>query len=765
VFSNSPALSLAEAQVRVNGQTSTTILGNNTNWQTETIIFTATQNGTPVQISGIEPGMLLDASSIVAYADDALRLTNASDVVADHISTSWSTNNLVSVLGSTNVTVQWSIMADSLTKNLHGYGSRLRYGNGALTFHHNLYADNYNASPRLGDNLQLDFVNNIVYNWGLNAGFSTNETLLDDPRGFTNELNYVGNYLIAGSNSVMTNIAFWSGTTNTWIYQTNNFMDSNTNGILDGADTGWFMFTNHYTPFQTPFPPLAVGIDEAYQAYERVLDFAGPAMDKRDAADTNIVSKVRTQTGALVSSAGTLPALNSTPPYLDTDQDGIPDFWEITFGTDPFTPSNNNLASDGSGYTDLEEYDNWLAGPHALTVTNTPAGVDLMQLFGKTGNLSFSVTNAVNGSVYLTNVLNYTNVLGVVSAVTNTGTFSNSFAIFTPTNDFGGGTNYGYASFDVYVTNNETIAYFGPVTVSVVVSKIPVAINSNFPPVIINLTNGISYSNANAGGSDFYHYSNYTVPPVAGVLFEVTNASGPVTLVARYGLPLPSLPSYDYISANPGIADEHILVLTNSTPVFLTNGDWYLAVVNISGGPVTYSVIATNLSSVLAPLFVFPTNSTVTNIVETFPFTVSCLATDLNTPPLPLTFALVSGPTNMTVAAGGLISWTPTPAQSPSANLVSVSVSNGALTTTNTFKIFVSPIPSITQVSVTATNVVLQWSAPTNDIFEVDWTTSLTPVVNWSPFTPPVTSTDGTFTFTDTNLPLLIKFYRLRLLP
>ena len=997
IFSASPAQSLAEAQVRVNGQTSTTILGNNTNWQTETIIFTATQNGTPVQISGIEPGMLLDASSIVAYADDALRLTNASDVVADHISTSWSTNNLVSVLGSTNVTVQWSIMADSLTNNLHGYGSRLRYGNGALTFHHNLYADNYNASPRLGDNLQLDFVNNIVYNWGLNAGFSTNETLLDDPRGFTNELNYVGNYLIAGSNSVMTNIAFWSGTTNTWIYQTNNFMDSNTNGILDGADTGWFMFTNHYTPFQTPFPPLAVGIDEAYQAYERVLDFAGPAMDKRDAADTNIVSKVRTQTGALVSSAGTLPALNSTPPYLDTDQDGIPDFWEITFGTDPFTPSNNNLASDGSGYTDLEEYDNWQAGPHALTVTNTPAGVDLMQLFGKTGNLSFSVTNAVNGSVYLTNVLNYTNVLGVVSAVTNTGTFSNSFAIFTPTNDFGGGTNYGYASFDVYVTNNETIAYFGPVTVSVVVSKIPVAINSNFPPVIINLTNGISYSNANAGGSDFYHYSNYTVPPVAGVLFEVTNASGPVTLVARYGLPLPSLPSYDYISANPGIADEHILVLTNSTPVFLTNGDWYLAVVNISGSNVTYSVLATNLTTLLPPLFVFPTNTDVFTNIETTLFTTNCVATDSNLPPLPLTYTLVSGPTNM-IITNGVISWTPDEAQGPSTNAVAVSVSNGAFSITNSFTIIVEEsntapfwptnVPSQTNyiinarstlavmntatdtdipvnpltytlsvsplatnavidtngiitwmpapaqagsnylfttivtdtnpwainakslsatnsftvtvlglleltnglpqtnsvgaggvnwylvnvptnalaatnillfatnlpvniwfstnlppttintndvdlmpdatngVSVLATNstptnivpgsvyflgvqntnnlavtyglevnfllaapagagtnpvpfsgivytnaggtnagFLLTWFAPTNDIFEVDWTTSLTPVVNWSPFTPPVTSTDGTFTFTDTNLPLLIKFYRLRLLP
>ena len=79
---------------------------------------------------------------------------------------------------------------------------------------------------------------------------------------------------------------------------------------------------------------------------------------------------------------------------------------------------------DGDGYTDLEEYMNWLAAPHALTVTNTPVGVDLYRLFGETGNLSFFVTNAVNGSVYLTNVL---------GSVTNTGPFSNSIAVFTPT--------------------------------------------------------------------------------------------------------------------------------------------------------------------------------------------------------------------------------------------------------------------------------------------------------------------------------------------
>jgi subtilisin-like proprotein convertase family protein len=746
VFSASPAQSLAEAQVRVNGQTPTTILGNNTNWQVETIIFTATQSATPVVISGVEPGMLLDSVSVVS-ADDCLRLTNVSDVVVDHVSTSWSTNNLVSVLDSTNVTVQWSIMADSLTNNLHGYGSRLRYGNGALTFHHNLYADNYNASPRLGDNLQLDFVNNVVYNWGLNAGFSTNETLLDDPLRFTNELNYVCNYLIAGSNSVMTNIAFWSGTTNTWIYQTNNFMDSNTNAILDGADTGWFMFTNHYTPFQTPFPPLAVGIDEAYQAYERVLDFAGPAMDKRDTADTNIVSKVRTQTGALVSSAGMLPALISALPYLDTDQDGLPDFWEITFGTDPFTPSNNNLASDGSGYTDLEEYDNWLAGPHALTVINTTAGVDLMQLFGKTGNLSFSVTNAMQGFVYLTNVL---------GSVTNTGPFSNSIAVFTPTNNLPFTTNYsGYASFDVFVTNNATIAYFGPVTVSVVVSKVPVAINSNMPPVITTLTSGL-LDPTNYGGSDFYKFTvttNSSGSNAVAVLFTVTNASGPVDLLANYGLPLPSLSSYEYISTNSWTTSENIVLTPNSTPVALTNGDWYLAVVNVSGSNVTYDIKATELFTVVPPVFSSPTNGNFFTNIETTPFTTNCVATDPNTPPLPLTFALVKGPTNMTVSPAGAINWTPNEAQGPSTNLISVSVADGVFSVINSFTIIVEEsnlppvLPSIpNQVVIVPGTLVVTNTATDPDIPANPLTYSLLV----APTNNAVIDTNGVITWTPT---------------
>ena len=65
-YSTSPPLSLAEAQVSINGGTPTTLLGNNTSWQTYTVSFIATQSSTPLQIQGIEPGMLLDAASVVS---------------------------------------------------------------------------------------------------------------------------------------------------------------------------------------------------------------------------------------------------------------------------------------------------------------------------------------------------------------------------------------------------------------------------------------------------------------------------------------------------------------------------------------------------------------------------------------------------------------------------------------------------------------------------------------------------------------------------
>ncbi len=59
----------------------------------------------------------------------------------------------------------------------------------------------------------------------------------------------------------------------------------------------------------------------------------------------------------------------------------------------------------------------------------------------------------------------------------------------------------------------------------------------------------------------------------------------------------------------------------------------------------------------------------------------------------------------------------------------------------------------------------LTWSAPTNDQFQVQWTTNIAPPVFWNTFLDTITSTNGTFSFEDTNTPMLLKFYQLILLP
>jgi subtilisin-like proprotein convertase family protein len=69
--------------------------------------------------------------------------------------------------------------------------------------------------------------------------------------------------------------------------------------------------------------------------------------------------------------------------------------------------------------------------------------------------------------------------------------------------------------------------------------------------------------------------------------------------------------------------------------------------------------------------------------------------------------------------------------------------------------------PVISGVSVTTTNVTLNWADPIYDQFQVQWTTNLVPVVVWSTFPDVIVSTNGNFTFTDTNAPLSMKFYRL----
>jgi subtilisin-like proprotein convertase family protein len=114
---------------------------------------------------------------------------------------------------------------------------------------------------------------------------------------------------------------------------------------------------------------------------------------------------------------------------------------------------------------------------------------------------------------------------------------------------------------------------------------------------IITLTSAVPYPNNNSGAGDATDYYRYVVTADAlRAQFEIDAPTAPMALVARKGLPLPSLTSYDCLSTNPGPNEQLITLFDFSSPVALTPGDWFISAVNISGGPVGYTIMATEFA-------------------------------------------------------------------------------------------------------------------------------------------------------------------------
>ena len=293
-----------------------------------------------------------------AVQDDALWVDKTSDVIIDHVSASWSVDETLSVTESNRVSVQWSFITESMKnscheKGAHGYGSLIRYGTGQVTYHHNLYAHHDSRNPRVGDQIGLDFVNNVIYDWGGESSYSG-----PDSEGGPH-VNYVGNYLVAGPMTASSKLrAFSSGGAATTIYQSNNLLDGDKDGVRDGVDNGWSMFINAYTKREPArFEFAQVNTHDAATAYELVLKTAGNSL-RRDPVDERVAGEVRSETGRHINSqteVGGYPVLNPGAPLNDADNDGIPDQWESSHGLNPTDAADGRAVAAG-GYTNLELY-------------------------------------------------------------------------------------------------------------------------------------------------------------------------------------------------------------------------------------------------------------------------------------------------------------------------------------------------------------------------------------------------------------------------
>jgi hypothetical protein len=116
-----------------------------------------------------------------------------------------------------------------------------------------------------------------------------------------------------------------------------------------------------------------------------VLDNVGATFPKRDAVDARIVKMVKTGKAIYAKDAkefvtpyvkrrlpadsykqgiithpqqvGGLPEYNGTP-YVDTDNDGMPDVWEVKYGLNPNDAGDAVKDCNGDGYTNIEKYIN-----------------------------------------------------------------------------------------------------------------------------------------------------------------------------------------------------------------------------------------------------------------------------------------------------------------------------------------------------------------------------------------------------------------------
>jgi hypothetical protein len=102
----------------------------------------------------------------------------------------------------------------------------------------------------------------------------------------------------------------------------------------------------------------AVTTTSASQALTDVLTSAGTSFPSRDSVDTRIVNDVINGTGSSIAntSSSSWPVLNSRPAPVDTDHDGMPDTWEITYGLNPDNAADRNNYDCNDSYTNLEVY-------------------------------------------------------------------------------------------------------------------------------------------------------------------------------------------------------------------------------------------------------------------------------------------------------------------------------------------------------------------------------------------------------------------------
>lgn len=325
---------------------------------------------------------------------DALEARFHKNIIIDHCSLSWSTDETATFYSNENTTLQWCFITESLRnsvhdKGAHGYGGI--WGGKRASFHHNLLAHHDSRNPRLGERADesfaltdlVDLRNNVIYNWQGNSAYG----------GEAMNVNIVNCYYKPGPATTKNERIISidksknedSEVYDIWgkFYINGNYVEGSARATDDNWEYGVYnQFHGSYGTVSEEdkaamrlSEPLDVEDNvtthSGQEAFEKVLDYAGASL-QRDAVDTRVADEVRTGTYTYDGSNGSTngiidtqadvggwPVLESSDPPKDTSGDGMPDDWktEMKLDVEEDNPNGNELST---AYDNVEVYINSL---------------------------------------------------------------------------------------------------------------------------------------------------------------------------------------------------------------------------------------------------------------------------------------------------------------------------------------------------------------------------------------------------------------------
>jgi pectate lyase len=298
---------------------------------------------------------------------DAIGCRGRKNIIVDHVSASWSTDEVMSIYHCRNVTIQWCMITEACSGS-HKFGGI--WGSNYSTYHHNLFAHNISRNPRFASGAGFnDFRNNVIYNWQYQSIYGgeahqPGKSQFDFFKG-----NLIANYYKSGPGtrkgirSRVLDPSTRNGEADAgqwWV--SGNFVV----GFPEVTADNWkgVYKQDQYFRLREPWPAMPINQQTAEAAYISVLEHVGCSVPARDPVDARIIEEVRNGTSSkgkngFVSNqreAGGWPKLKGGTAPTDSDKDGMPDEWEKKHGLNPSDAADSAKDKDRDGYTNVEEY-------------------------------------------------------------------------------------------------------------------------------------------------------------------------------------------------------------------------------------------------------------------------------------------------------------------------------------------------------------------------------------------------------------------------